>query len=306
MHEVVRHREREVAADRARASSRPGSSSPSSTGRRDRPLALEHERERRRRGDELDQLAEERLLGVLGVVLLRRASRSTLTSFAPRIVSPRASKRAQDLAGEAALDRVRLDQDECPLDRHRAAESTGRRSGSRRCPRRSRRLGAAAASGATSRSSGGSAIVSSNTGERRTIGVSQYGHTCQSGSSGVLQRHARLLQLRRADRADEELGLDRGAADRAVRVVAAEPLLHRPDLELALADVLQVLGRPEEEVDERPEERRDERRAASPSRPATDRRSAGARPCRPSRRSPARRRRRRRSPGSGSRATCRS
>jgi hypothetical protein len=39
-------------------------------------------------------------------------------------------------------------------------------------------------------------------------------------------------------------------------VAAVEPLLHRPDLELPLANVLEVLGRPEEHVDQRPEERR--------------------------------------------------
>ena len=38
--------------------------------RRDRALALDHERPRRRGGDEVDELAEERLLAVLGVVLL--------------------------------------------------------------------------------------------------------------------------------------------------------------------------------------------------------------------------------------------
>src|SRR5437016_6990113 len=70
VHEVVRHREREIAADRSgrgvrgirRAHRRPDD--------RDRRLALEHEHQRRCRGDELDQLAEERLLLVLGVVLL--------------------------------------------------------------------------------------------------------------------------------------------------------------------------------------------------------------------------------------------
>ena len=38
--------------------------------RRDRALALDDERPRRRGGDERDELAEERLLAVLGVVLL--------------------------------------------------------------------------------------------------------------------------------------------------------------------------------------------------------------------------------------------
>src|SRR5438094_4905149 len=64
---------------------------------------------------------------------------------------------------------------------------------------------------------------------------------------------ARLLELRRADRADEEVGRHLRATDRAIEVAACEPLLHRLDLELALAHVLQVLGRPEEHVDERAE-----------------------------------------------------
>src|SRR6266542_5333898 len=67
-----------------------------------------------------------------------------------------------------------------------------------------------------------------------------------------------LLQLRRADRADEKVGGHLGATNRAVEVAACKTLLHRPDLELALAHVLEVLGRPEEHVDERADERRHE------------------------------------------------
>src|SRR5262249_21266127 len=62
--------------------------------------------------------------------------------------------------------------------------------------------------------------------------------------------HARLLQLRRADRTHEEVGADLRAANRAVEVAARKTLLHRLDLELALAHVLEVLGRPEEHVHE--------------------------------------------------------
>ena len=43
-----------------------------------------------------------------------------------------------------------------------------------------------------------------------------------------------------------------------MQVAAREPLLHRLDLEVALADVLQVLGWAEQHVHERSEERRDE------------------------------------------------
>src|SRR6266508_5335551 len=62
---------------------------------------------------------------------------------------------------------------------------------------------------------------------------------------------AGLLQLRRADGADEKLVRDLGAADRAVEIAAGQPLLHRLDLELPLAHVLEVLGRAEEHVHER-------------------------------------------------------
>src|SRR5947208_3945174 len=48
---------------------------------------------------------------------------------------------------------------------------------------------------------------------------------------------ARLLELRRAHRADEELGRHLGSADRAVEVAPSEPLLHRLDLQLPLAHV---------------------------------------------------------------------
>src|SRR5262249_3179150 len=52
--------------------------------------------------------------------------------------------------------------------------------------------------------------------------------------------HARLPQLRRAHRADEEVLLHLGTADRAVEVAGAEALLDRLDLEPPLADVLEV------------------------------------------------------------------
>ena len=97
-----------------------------------------------------------------------------------------------------------------------------------------------------------------------SIGVSQYGQTCQSASSGLLQIGARLAQLGRADRADEEVLVDLGPADRAVQIAGAEPLLHRPDLELALAHVLEVLGRPEQHVDERADERDEAERGRDP------------------------------------------
>ena len=62
----------------------------------------------------------------------------------------------------------------------------------------------------------------------------------------------------------EEVLVHLGAADRAVQVAAAEPLLHRADLELALAHVLEVLGRAEEHVDHRAEERDDPEHGRDP------------------------------------------
>src|SRR3954451_3079077 len=76
---------------------------------------LRDERDERAAGDEVDELAEERLAVVLGVVLLggvaveraqlERADCQTLA------LDP-----ADDLAGETAGDAVGLDQDQCSLD----------------------------------------------------------------------------------------------------------------------------------------------------------------------------------------------
>jgi len=112
VHEVVRHRESEVASDRPgcgvgrirRADRRPQ--------RRDRPLPLDDEGQRRPRGDEVDQLAEERLLAMLRVVLFAEA-RSTRSSFAARSVKPRRSIRprispASARSTASGLIRIRL------------------------------------------------------------------------------------------------------------------------------------------------------------------------------------------------------
>src|SRR5262249_29951043 len=66
--EVVRHRERELAAERAGVGVGRVRRADRLPRRRDHALAFEHERERRARGDELYELAEERLLAVLRVV----------------------------------------------------------------------------------------------------------------------------------------------------------------------------------------------------------------------------------------------
>src|SRR5581483_9956323 len=65
---------------------------------------------------------------------------------------------------------------------------------------------------------------------------------------------ARLLQPRRADRADDVRRLDGGPADGALERAQLQPLLDRADLQLALAHVLEVLRRTDEEVHDRAEE----------------------------------------------------
>ena len=74
MHEVVGHRRRVVAAQRT-GLGRGGVRRADRRARRgDHAFALEHERERRPRRDEVDELSEERLRLVLGVVLLREVA----------------------------------------------------------------------------------------------------------------------------------------------------------------------------------------------------------------------------------------
>ena len=108
-------------------------------------------------------------------------------------------------------------------------------------------------------------------------GVSQYGQTCQAGSSGRLQ----LVQAWRSfvvqTGQTRKSGSTSQPQTRAAQLGAAEPRLDRLDLELALAHVLEVLGRPEQHVDQRPEERRDraeQRRERRPARGSSIRRRA--------------------------------
>ena len=79
---------------------------------RDGVVALEHQRDERARGDEVDELAEERLALVLGVVLLGEllARRSAALSASDR--QALALEAGDDLAGQAARERVGLDQDQ--------------------------------------------------------------------------------------------------------------------------------------------------------------------------------------------------
>src|SRR5207249_4551557 len=135
---------------------------------------------------------------------------------------------AEDLAGQAAPHRVRLDEDECPLRGHgsgillRAPSPPSRWRRSRRLDGRIRELHRRWARD-------GRLAVRAELPERleRRLAV-----------------RARLLQPRGADRADAVAGVDLRAADRTAQVAAPKALLHRPDLELALPHLLEVLGRP--------------------------------------------------------------
>src|SRR5205814_3785142 len=92
--------------------------------RGDRAVALEDERERRPGGDEVDELAEERLLAMFRVVrlaeLARRLEQSRRAQHEPAALEAR-----DDLAREAPPDGVRLRQDQRALDGHAAADSSG-------------------------------------------------------------------------------------------------------------------------------------------------------------------------------------
>ena len=185
--EVVRHRGREIAADRARRRVGRVRRAHQSCARGDRILARGRRAQHGPGGDEVDELAEEGLARVLGVVLSRELRDDRQEPRAAQLEAAALEAR-HDLAGEAAPDGVGLDQDECGLDAPSAAESSRRGSVRRRRVRRTR---AASSRSSPERPPGGT-------------GVSQYGHTCQSASSGEPARDARLLQPRRADRADEE------------------------------------------------------------------------------------------------------
>ena len=89
-------------------------------------------------------------------------------------------------------------------------------------------------------------------------GVAQCGQICQSASSGLLHfTHACFSRV-------VQTGQTRNVASTAARHTGQcrsrleSLLLHGADLQLALADVLDVLGRAEEEIDDRADEGRDE------------------------------------------------
>ena len=77
----------------------------------DRLLALEHHRDDRAGGDELDELAEERLAVVLGVVLLGEVLGHLHVAHGDDLQAL-ALEAGDDLAGQAAGEGVGLDEDE--------------------------------------------------------------------------------------------------------------------------------------------------------------------------------------------------
>ena len=206
VHEVVGHRQREVAADRPGRATRPGWSSPSSCGRPGSPTRPRARARASARGDELDELAEERLLRVLGVVLARRA-RGRRGRAAPRASTrPAPLEAREDLAGQPAL----------PSRRASPAR------GSAPPPRRRESTACADAYGRSARARGGrrALCVWPQLDGRRLDRRLAVRADLPERLERLLAVRARLAQPRRADRADEERRLDLGAADRAVQVAA--------------------------------------------------------------------------------------
>src|SRR5690242_16873461 len=112
VHEVLAHLDREVAPDRARSRiTRVGDAHHRAHHLEGVLRPLHHERHERAARDEADELTEERLALVLGVVRLggRRVERAELHRDDREVLGLDAP---DDLAGEAALDGVRLAEDE--------------------------------------------------------------------------------------------------------------------------------------------------------------------------------------------------
>src|SRR6266545_3832323 len=119
VHEVVGHRARQVAANRARLGIGGIRRADRLAKRRDRALAFDDERQRRPGGDELDELTEKRLLIVFRVMGLPQLA-IDVDQLAGAQRETAALDARQDLAGELPLDGIGLDQDEGALDRHGA------------------------------------------------------------------------------------------------------------------------------------------------------------------------------------------
>src|SRR5579859_2146008 len=176
VHEVVGHRHREVAADRPRLGVGRVRRADRLAERRDGTRALDDERPGRAGADELDELAEERLLLVLGVMALAERAVGG-EELAGADGQPARLDAAEDLGGEPATHGVGLDEDEAALHGHRERRLVDAAvSASLLC-----RLQPALAAASTQPAVRISVAASGAT------GVSQYGHTCQTASSGALQ-----------------------------------------------------------------------------------------------------------------------
>ena len=191
----------------------------------DRVLAAHGEREHGPGRDERDELAEERLALVLGVVLLCELPRDPRGGARRAARSPRRSKRATISPQSPRLTPSGLTSTSV-VSMAIGARSLGER-----------RVGRSRGVTALERSRRGRTGCSSS-GRRRHRRDRR--RAVRAGLPDRLERRAalraRLLEPRRADGTDEERGVDVPAADGAAEVALGEPLLDRADLELALAD----------------------------------------------------------------------
>src|SRR6476469_7445932 len=128
VHEVVRHRHREIAADRARVGVCRVRRADRLAHRRDRSFAFHDERPGRAGGDEVDELAVERLFLVLRVVLPAELS-ARCDELAGAHVEAARLDAAEDLTCKTPPYRVRLDQDQGALGGHRPRSLVIRRGG---------------------------------------------------------------------------------------------------------------------------------------------------------------------------------
>ena len=183
------------------------------------------------------------------------------------------------------------------LARTGAARRGRRRALGRAARRRPRATGSAAAGSSASRTRQSSLASASRRRRRRRRAAPpspgprsrSTGRSSRPGRADALQLDAALLELAQAARAAQEVALDRGSRSAGTGWWSScvQPRLGRLHLELALAHVLEVLGRAQDHVDDRADER-EQRRRRRRSRRASDRRSAGGRRRRSSRRAPAR------------------
>lgn len=123
MDEVVKHREGQVAADGAGIGIGWVRRADRSAANSDGALALEDEHKSGPRGDELDELPEERLLAVDVVVPLGELAVDA-DELGRAHLEPALLEASEDLARQLPPHGIRLDQDHGALDSHRTAEFT--------------------------------------------------------------------------------------------------------------------------------------------------------------------------------------